>query len=204
MQQRLKYTPQQLRTEIERYFSSITTIHQMDTLNQLGEPIRKEVFITAPTLEELVLRLGISMREWESYCAGCPQCPGMRQAGRRRYRAAAEYAYSRLCVWLEQELLTRNRGSLSALGERLAQYCAKREQCYEQKPSGTVQTLGEKEMLLRQLTAVFAENPKASVQEEEMSESPYNVQEFRGTAAELCGAAGEYGGNEEEQEEEER
>ena len=204
MQQRLKYTPQQLRTEIERYFSSITTIHQMDTLNQLGEPIRKEVFITAPTLEELVLRLGISMREWESYCAGCPQCPGMRQAGRRRYRAAAEYAYSRLCVWLEQELLTRNRGSLSALGERLAQYCAKLEQCYEQKPSGTVQTLGEKEMLLRQLTAVFAENPKASVQEEEMSESPYNVQELRGTAAELCGAAGEYGGNEEEQEEEER
>lgn len=79
MQQRLKYTPQQLRTEIERYFSSITTIHQMDTLNQLGEPIRKEVFITAPTLEELVLRLGISMREWESYCVGCPQCPGMRQ-----------------------------------------------------------------------------------------------------------------------------
>ena len=201
MQQRLKYTPQQLRTEIERYFSSITTIHQMDTLNQLGEPIRKEVFITAPTLEELVLRLGISMREWESYCAGCPQCPGMRQAGRRRYRAAAE---SRLCVWLEQELLTRNRGSLSALGERLAQYCAKREQCYEQKPSGTVQTLGEKEMLLRQLTAVFAENPKASMQEEKMSESPYNVQELRGTAAELCGAAGEYGGNEEEQEEEER
>ena len=151
-----------------------------------------------------MLRLGISMREWESYCAGCPQCPGMRQAGRRRYRAAAEYAYSRLCVWLEQELLTRNRGSLSALGERLAQYCAKREQCYEQKPSGTVQTLGEKEMLLRQLTAVFAENPKASVQEEEMPESPYNVQELRGTAAELCGAAGEYGGNEEEQEEEER
>ena len=176
----------------------------MDTLNQLGEPIRNEVFITAPTLEELVLRLGISMREWESYCVGCPQCPGMRQAGRRRYRAAAEYAYSRLCVWLEQELLTRNRGSLSALGEMLEQYCAKLEQCYEQKPSGTVQTLGEKEMLLRQLTAVFAENPKASVQEEEMSESPYNVQELCGTAAELCGAAGEYGGNEEEQEEEER
>ena len=100
--------------------------------------------------------------------------------------------------------MTRNRGSLSALGERLAQYCAKREQCYEQKPSGTVQTLGEKEMLLRQLTAVFAENPKASMQEEEMPESPYNVQELRGTAAELCGAAGEYGGNEEEQEEEER
>ncbi len=204
MQQRPKYTPQQLRAGIERYFSSITTIQETDTLNQLGEPIRKEVFITAPTLEELVLRLGISMREWESYCAGCPQRSGMRQVRRRRYRAAAEYAYGRLCVWLEQELMTRNRGSLSALGERLAQYCAKREQCYEQKQNGGVQTLGEKEMLLRQLTAVFAENPIASAQaEEELTESPYNIQAPRGVAAGLCGAVGGYGGSVEEQEEEE-
>ena len=100
--------------------------------------------------------------------------------------------------------MTRNRGSLSALGERLAQYCAKREQCYEQKHNGGVQTLGEKEMLLRQLTAVFAENPITSVQaEEELTESPYNVQAPREIAAGLCGAVDGYDGSGEELEGEE-
>ena len=159
MQKRLTYTPQQPRAAIERYFSAITTVQETEFVNRLGEIIRREVFVTPPTLEELILRLGISMREWDSYCAGCPEHAKMGNAKRLQYRAAAEYAYDRLCVWLEQELMTRNRGSLAALGERLAQYCEKREQCHVRRQSNAGLTLEEKETLLRQLAAIFAENP---------------------------------------------
>lgn len=148
---------------VEHYFRSISTYEDTGVNDLDGEPIRRVVYITPPCLEGLFLELGITAEEFEQYRAGAPLQPALSPTQRERFRKTAEYAYDRICAWLAQELMTRNKGSLAGLQQKLEQYCLWRNtnsvQKNEKEPQPAVvdvMSLAERERVLQEIALAFS------------------------------------------------
>lgn len=102
-----KYTKKGLREAIERYFRSISrTIPARDDTggiirNDDGEEIKVVRFVVPPSVTGMCLYLGIDRSTWQNYADAAlhPELAGICQGARTRIEA-----------YLEQELLTREKG----------------------------------------------------------------------------------------------
>lgn len=102
-----KYTKKGLREAIERYFRSISrTIPARDDTggiirNDDGEEIKVVQFVVPPSVTGMCLYLGIDRSTWQNYADAVlhPELAGICQGARTRIEA-----------YLEQELLTREKG----------------------------------------------------------------------------------------------
>ena len=102
-----KYTKKGLREAIERYFRSISrTIPARDDTggiirNDDGEEIKVVQFVVPPSVTGMCLYLGIDRSTWQNYADAAlhPELAGICQGARTRIEA-----------YLEQELLTREKG----------------------------------------------------------------------------------------------
>lgn len=102
-----KYTKKSLREAIEAYFRSIShTVSVRDDTggiirNDDGEDIRTVQFVVPPSITGLCLYLGIDRSTWQNYADAekHPELVGICQGARTRIEA-----------YLEQELLTREKG----------------------------------------------------------------------------------------------
>ena len=102
-----KYTKKSLREAIERYFRSISrTVPAKDDTggtirNDDGEDIRVVQFVIPPSITGLCLYLGIDRSTWQNYCDG-EEHP--------EFRSVTALTRQRIEAYLEQELLTREKG----------------------------------------------------------------------------------------------
>lgn len=102
-----KYTKKGLREAIERYFRSISrTIPARDDTggiirNDDGEEIKVVQFVVPPSVTGMCLYLDIDRSTWQNYADAVlhPELAGICQGARTRIEA-----------YLEQELLTREKG----------------------------------------------------------------------------------------------
>ena len=102
-----KYTKKGLREAIERYFRSISrTIPARDDTggiirNDDDEEIKVVQFVVPPSVTGMCLYLGIDRSTWQNYADAAlhPELAGICQGARTRIEA-----------YLEQELLTREKG----------------------------------------------------------------------------------------------
>lgn len=102
-----KYTKKGLREAIERYFRSISRkIPARDDTggiirNDDGEEIKVVQFVVPPSVTGMCLYLGIDRSTWQNYADAAlhPELAGICQGARTRIEA-----------YLEQELLTREKG----------------------------------------------------------------------------------------------
>ena len=102
-----KYTKKGLREAIERYFRSISrTIPARDDTggiirNDDGEEIKVVQFVVPPSVTGMCLYLNIDRSTWQNYADAVlhPELAGICQGARTRIEA-----------YLEQELLTREKG----------------------------------------------------------------------------------------------
>ncbi len=102
-----KYTPEELRAALERYFESICrTVDAEDRngeplTNDRGEVIRRVQYVVPPSVSGLCLSLGIGRSEWREYL----------DAEKHPLHAKeAELAAERIEAYLEGELVTRGTG----------------------------------------------------------------------------------------------
>lgn len=92
---------------IEGYFRSISrTIELKDftgevILNDDGEAIRKLQFVVPPSISGLCIHLGIDRSTWQNYCDP-EQHP--------EFREITAMTRARIEAWLEEQLLTREKG----------------------------------------------------------------------------------------------
>lgn len=107
-----KYTAKKLRTQVARYFDSISYMTQARDAegeplkNLLGEPLKQVRYATPPTLGGLCRYLGIDKSTWAEY-ANPDKCPELAPICRE--------AKGRVELYLQQELVTREKGSLRGL-----------------------------------------------------------------------------------------
>ncbi len=102
-----RYTPEELRAALERYFESICrTVDAEDRngeplTNDRGEVIRRVQYVVPPSVSGLCLSLGIGKSEWREYL----------DAEKHPLHAKeAELAAERIEAYLEGELVTRGTG----------------------------------------------------------------------------------------------
>ncbi len=102
-----KYTPEELRAALERYFESICRTvdaedrHGEPLTNDRGEVIRRVQYVVPPSVSGLCLSLGIGKGEWREYL----------DAEKHPLHAKeAELAAERIEAYLEGELVTRGTG----------------------------------------------------------------------------------------------
>ena len=92
---------------IDGYFRSISrTIDLQDLtgaviLNDDGETIRKLQFVVPPSISGLCLYLGIDRSTWQNYCDG---------ELHPEFREVTDMTRGRIEAWLEEQLLTREKG----------------------------------------------------------------------------------------------
>lgn len=92
---------------IDGYFRSISrTIDLQDLtgaviLNDDGETIRKLQFVVPPSIGGLCLYLGIDRSTWQNYCDGKLH---------PEFREVTALTRGRIEAWLEEQLLTREKG----------------------------------------------------------------------------------------------
>lgn len=102
-----KYTKKKLREETERYFRSIsrTILARDDTggiiRNDDGDEIQLLQYVVPPSIAGLCLQLGIDRSTWQNYAD-----PALHP----ELEDVAAEARARIEAYLEQELLTREKG----------------------------------------------------------------------------------------------
>lgn len=112
-----KYSAKKLKEQVARYFDSISYVAQARDAggapvnNLLGEPLMVRCYATPPTLAGLCRHLGISRDTWAEY-ANPEKNPGLAPL-------CAE-AKARVALYLQEELVTREKGSLRGLEFDLA------------------------------------------------------------------------------------
>lgn len=100
-------TEKELGKAIDRYFRSICrTVEARDLtgtplLNDDGEPVEKIEYIRPPSVSGMCLFLGIDRSTWQNYCDP-RQHP--------EFRTVTEHARARIEAYLEEQLLTREKG----------------------------------------------------------------------------------------------
>lgn len=107
-----KYTAKKLKEQVARYFDSISYMTQardaggQPLCNLLGEPLMVRCYATPPTLGGLARYLGIDKSTWAEY-ANPEKCPEL--------APICADAKGRVELYLQQELVTREKGSLRGL-----------------------------------------------------------------------------------------
>lgn len=102
-----KYSKKALRDAIERYFGSISrTVYARDDTDQKiynddGEEITRTEYITPPGVSSLCLYLGIDRSTWQNYAD-----PELHP----EFRGVTADARARIEAYLEEQLLTREKG----------------------------------------------------------------------------------------------
>lgn len=107
-----KYTAKKLKEQVARYFDSISYMAQAKgasgepLVNLLGEPLMIRCYAQPPTLGGLARYLGIDKSTWAEY-ANADKNPELAPICRD--------AKERVELYLQQELVTREKGSLRGL-----------------------------------------------------------------------------------------
>lgn len=153
-------TRKSLSDGIERYFKSISrTVEAKDMtgatiLNDDGEPIRMVQYVVPPSISGMCLFLGIDRSTWQNYCDGDMH---------PEFQTATTEARERIVAYLEQQLLTREKGLQGVIFNLQNNYGwrAKQEVELGEKTRKTAQirelSLTEKMELIAQATRDFAE-----------------------------------------------
>lgn len=100
-------TKKALEDAIEKYFHSISRtieLRGMDgevILNDDGDAIRKVQFVLPPSISGLCIHLGIDRSTWNNYCD---------EEQHPEFRGVTAMTRARIEAWLEEQLLTREKG----------------------------------------------------------------------------------------------
>lgn len=92
---------------IEGYFRSISRTIELKDLtgavihNDAGEVIHKLQFVVPPSISALCIHLGIDRSTWQNYCDG---------ELHPEFREVTALTRGRIEAWLEEQLLTREKG----------------------------------------------------------------------------------------------
>ena len=92
---------------IEGYFRSISRTIELKDLagatiyNDDGEAIHKLQFVVPPSISALCIHLGIDRSTWQNYCDG---------ELHPEFREVTALTRGRIEAWLEEQLLTREKG----------------------------------------------------------------------------------------------
>ena len=92
---------------IESYFRSISRTIELQDLtgatiyNDDGEAIHKLQFVVPPSISALCIHLGIDRSTWQNYCDG---------ELHPEFREVTALTRGRIEAWLEEQLLTREKG----------------------------------------------------------------------------------------------
>lgn len=102
-----KYSCEEFRVAVERYFDSITSVVDVKDengkliLNRLGEPIRHTIYFVPPSVSGICVALEIDRSTFDNYA---------NDENHPEYGKVINWAKQLIRAYLEEELLTRRKG----------------------------------------------------------------------------------------------